>query len=70
MGKVNGRPTHEEFNKNGSSGQYSVIIGNRFMIEADGTQVDMEALKSAVGALDASKLEALSTYGIHKPAAQ
>jgi flagellar basal body-associated protein FliL len=63
-GKVNGRPTHEKFDKNGPSGEYAVLIGDRFLVEADGN-VDMSVLKDGVAAIDAGKLEAMKNQGVH-----
>jgi hypothetical protein len=66
MSKVDGRPTHEKFNKNGMDGEYDVVIGNRFLLEAHGQQVDMAALKQAVAAVDLGKLEAMKNEGAKK----
>ena len=65
-GKVAGRPTHEKFDKNSQSGEYAVLIGDRFLVEADGTNVDMAALKDGVAAVDPAKLEAMKDLGVHK----
>lgn len=66
MGKVDGRPTHEKFNKNNSSGEYSVLIGGRFMLEARGQNVDMVSLKSAANAVGFANLEAMKNEGVTK----
>jgi hypothetical protein len=66
MGKVDGRPVHEKFNKNNKDGEYSVVVGNRFLVEARGHQVDMAVLKQAVAAVDLNKLEAMKTAGVKK----
>ena len=63
-GKVNGRPTHEKFDKNGPNGEYAVLIGDRFVVEADGN-VDMSVLKDGVAAIDVNKLEAMKNQGVH-----
>jgi MFS family permease len=65
-GKVAGRPTHEKFDKNSQSGEYAVLIGDRFLVEADGTNVDMAALKDGVAAVDPAKLEAMKDLGVKK----
>ena len=59
MGKVNGRPVHERFSRSGPEGEYGTLVGGRFLVEARGHKVDMEALRQAVAALDLSKLESL-----------
>lgn len=64
-GKVDGRPTHEVFSKDGES-EYSVLVGNRFVVEARGQQVDMKALKQAVASVDLAKLDSMKGVGAKK----
>jgi hypothetical protein len=59
VGVVNGRMTTEKWQKSGS-GTYGVLYGSRFMVEAEGQAPDIATLKSAVGAIDTAKLEALA----------
>lgn len=66
MGKVNGRPTHEMYQKDGSHGEYSVVIANRYSLEVQGRNVDMATLKSVSNAVGYAKLEALKDAGIKK----
>ncbi len=66
MGKVDGRPTHEKFHKDGSSGEYGVLVAGRFMIEARGNNVDMATLKTAANAIGFSNLEAMKDEGVTK----
>ncbi len=66
MGKVDGRPTHEKFHKDGSSGEYGVLVAGRFMIEARGNNVDMATLKTAANAIGFSNLEAMKNEGVTK----
>lgn len=63
--KVNGRLVHEKSRKSGG-GEYSVVIADRFMVEAKSSSVDMNTLKSAVGSLDLGKLEAMKEDGVKK----
>ena len=63
--KINGRLVHEKSNKSGG-GEYSVVIADRFMVEAKSSSVDVNALKSAVGSLDLGKLEAMKDEGVKK----
>ncbi|MDR3479428.1 MAG: Yip1 family protein [Burkholderiaceae bacterium] len=63
-GKVNGRPTHEKFNKKSHDGEYSVVVAGRFIVEARGRQVDMDTLKQVVAAVGPDKLEALKNEGV------
>ncbi|HEU0201755.1 MAG TPA: Yip1 family protein [Burkholderiaceae bacterium] len=65
-GKVNGRPTLEKFSKSGQLGEYSVLIGNRFLVEGNSHQLDMDTLKKAVAAIDLRRLEAMKEVGVKK----
>ena len=60
VGKVDGRMTTESYDKTAKHGEYSVLVGERFMVHAEGDGMDMDALKSAVAAIDKGKLEALA----------
>ena len=63
--KVNGRLVHEKSIKSGG-GEYSVVIADRFMVEAKSRSVDLNTLKSAVGSLDLGKLESMKDEGVKK----
>jgi hypothetical protein len=52
------RVVHEEVDKKGGHSEYTVILGNRFVVSAEGN-ADIGALKTAVNGLDLAKLEAL-----------
>uniref|UniRef100_B0SWK4 Yip1 domain-containing protein n=1 Tax=Caulobacter sp. (strain K31) TaxID=366602 RepID=B0SWK4_CAUSK len=60
MGKVGGRMTNEEWDREAKSGRYSVIVGNRFTVEAHGEADSVDALKQAVGAVNLAALESLA----------
>ncbi|CAN5348835.1 hypothetical protein BH11PSE11_BH11PSE11_33430 [soil metagenome] len=64
MGKVDGRPSHEKFNKNGPSGDYGVLVAGRFLVETRGHKTEMQALKEAVAAIDLGKLEGMKNAGV------
>lgn len=57
-GVVNGRMTQESYDRQARSGEYSVLVGERFMVEASGNGVTMDELKAAVDAVGISRLEA------------
>jgi uncharacterized membrane protein len=57
--KEGGRLVHEEIDKRGGRNKYSVVLADRFVVSANGNGIDIDALKSAVGALDLGKIEAL-----------
>jgi hypothetical protein len=59
-----GRLIHEQWNKNGS-GEYTVILGDRFLVAIHGSGLaDISALKSALAGLNLAGLEALKTQGV------
>jgi hypothetical protein len=60
MGKVNGRMTTEEWDREAKSGKYAVIVGGRFTVEARGNADSVDVLKQAVASVDAGRLEALA----------
>jgi hypothetical protein len=60
------RLVHEEWNKSGN-GEYTVILGDRFVVAAKGSGVaDIGALKAAVSSVNLSGLEALRTQGVKR----
>jgi hypothetical protein len=61
VGKVGGRMAMEEYDSNSRHGAYSVMVGERFMVQAEGDGVTMDELKSAVAAIDAGRLEKLAS---------
>lgn len=60
MAKVGGRLTIEKYDAAARSGEYTVVVAERFMVEASGRNVDMAALKSAVNSVGFARLEALA----------
>lgn len=54
---INGRLTTEKYDSSSKSGEYSVIVANRFNISAEGSGVGMDALKGAVAAVGPDRLE-------------
>jgi hypothetical protein len=63
---VDGRLLHEKGSKRGGSNEFTVILGQRFIVTAKGQGVDLAALKTAVSALDLAKLEAMKDLGVQK----
>lgn len=63
MGVVNGRMTQESYDRSDKSGEYSVLVGERFMVQARGNGVSMDELKAAVEAVGLSRLEAAAKKG-------
>ena len=59
VGQVNGRMTTEEYDRAAKTGKYGVLVGGRFMVQADGS-ASIDDLRNAVNAVDAGRLEALA----------
>jgi len=63
VGMVGGRMTQESYDRASKHGEYSVLVGERFMVQASGDGVTMDELKAAVGSVDAGRLEGLAKAG-------
>ncbi len=61
--KEGDRFIHEKISKTGGDNEFSLVLGNRFMIEARGRGVSFDELKGAVASLDLKKLESLKGSG-------
>ena len=57
---INGRLTTERYDSPSKSGEYSVVVANRFNVSAEGSGVSMDALKAAVAAVGPDRLEGLA----------
>jgi Yip1-like protein len=56
--KDGARTVHEEYRKDGSHGEMTVVLANGVIVSAEGSRVDMPTLKSMVQSVDLAKLEA------------
>lgn len=63
VGMVRGRMTQERYDRETQSGEYGVLVADRFMIHAEGDGVSIDDLKAAVGAVDAGRLERIARAG-------
>ncbi len=54
---------HEEWDKSSGQGEYSVFVADRFVVKADGEASSFDQIKSVVGGVDLSRLEALKNSG-------
>src|SRR3954467_4840672 len=59
MHREGNRVVREEISKRGGTNTYSLILADRFVVEANGTGVEIGTLKSSVGSLDLAKLESM-----------
>jgi hypothetical protein len=57
--KEGNRLVHEEVSKKGGQNQYTIVLAERFVVNAEGQGVDINTLKSAVNSIDLGKLESL-----------
>jgi hypothetical protein len=64
--KVDGRIVHEKVSKTGGSNEFSVVLGDRFVVNASGHGVGISELKSALAQLDLGKLESMKDTGVTK----
>jgi hypothetical protein len=62
----NGRMIHEQWN-NGGSGEFTIVLGDRFVVAVHGSGVaNIDALKSAVASVNLAGLEALKGQGVKR----
>lgn len=64
--RVGGRIVHQKMSKTGGTHEYNVVVGDRFIVSAEGDGIDLDALRNAVSALDLGKLEAMKNVGVKK----
>jgi hypothetical protein len=63
LGQEDGRPIQQSFHKASGRGEYSVVVGQRFMVQASGQGAAMNDLKAAVAAVGLARLEDLAKAG-------
>jgi hypothetical protein len=59
-----GRLIHQEWDSNDSTGQYSVVVGDRFTVKVEGAAGSVDDLREAVESLDLDGLADLRTEGV------
>ena len=57
--KDGARTVHEEYLKDGSHGELTVILANGVIVDADGNRVDVDTLRKVLAGLDLARLEAM-----------
>jgi hypothetical protein len=63
--KVGGRLVHEKTStRRGGTNEFTLVLGDRFVVSATGVGVGLEQLKTAVISLDLAKLESLKDAGV------
>ena len=61
---ADGNMVHEAWDTQSKSGEYSVVLGKRFTVKANGNVDSIDQLKQAVTSVDMSKLESLKDTGV------
>jgi len=61
---ADGNMVHERWDTQSKSGEYSVVLGKRFTVKANGNVDSIDQLKKAVTSVDMSKLESLKDTGV------
>ena len=64
--KVGGRLVHEKISKRGGSNEFGLVLGDRFLVSANGRGVGLDELKAAIGGLDLATLESMKNAGVEK----
>lgn len=57
---------HEQWDSLNGSGEYTKIVGERFMVKISGSAVDIEVFRDAVKGIDLAGLAALKNEGVKK----
>ncbi|MGN6526158.1 MAG: Yip1 family protein [Burkholderiaceae bacterium] len=57
--KDGNRTIHEEYRKDGSHAEYSVVLSNGVIVEAKGDGVDAGTVKAAAGGIDLGRIESM-----------
>jgi uncharacterized membrane protein len=61
--RVDNRLVHEKMSKTGGAHEFGIVLGDRFMVSAEGQGVTLDELKAAVSTLDLGRLEAMKDVG-------
>ena len=64
--RVGGRLVHEKVAKGDGANEFGMVLGERFVVNAEGEGVSVSDLKAAVSALDLGKLESMKDVGVQK----
>ncbi|WP_426687875.1 Yip1 family protein [Rhodanobacter ginsengiterrae] len=59
-----GNLVHEAWDTQSKYGEYSVVVGKRFTVKANGNVDSIDQLKQAVGSIDLGKLESMKDAGV------
>jgi hypothetical protein len=65
--RVGDRMIHEKLSKTGGNNEFSMVVAERFMVNATGRGVSLTQLKDAVSGLDLGRLEGMKNSAGDKP---
>ena len=63
--RINGRLVHQRVSKTGGTNEFTIVLGDRFIVKAEG-DADINTLRGAVSSLDLQKLESMKDIGVAK----
>jgi hypothetical protein len=64
--KENGRMVHEQWDRDSGTGEYGVVLGERFLVKVAGKAASVDDLKAAIAGIDLAGLEALRNEGVKR----
>jgi Yip1 domain len=62
--KSGGQLVHEKWDTRGNSGEYGVVVGDRFTVDVSGSAASIDELKAAVASINLAGLESLKNQGV------
>ena len=63
---MGGRIVHERISKTGGTNEFGIVLGDRFIVSAQGNGVGIDELKAAISGLDLARLESMKDVGVQK----
>ena len=61
---IKGNKGYEKYNRQGRDGEMNLLVAGRFMLEVNGSNTAMEAIKDALDKVDLGKLEQMRNVGV------
>ena len=62
--KINGHKAYEKYTYSSQTGEVSVFVADRYLVEVDGSGVPMEVIKKALDEINISQLAAMKDAGV------
>ena len=61
---IKGYRGYEKLDRQTNFAELSILVGGRFMVELEGTEVGIDGLKAALDKIDLGKLEGMKEFGV------